>query len=92
MYELLTPATNENHKSVITHQDYCFLGRVDHIHHSPNAVGHLEILVPINLEGQFKLAVEAALSEDALQEGVEQTLVKLIVNAATIDGLGHQCF
>ena len=44
----------------------------------------------VDLESQFELAVEASLGEDAVQEGVEQTLVKLVVNAATIDGQGHQ--
>ena len=44
----------------------------------------------VDLESQFELAVEASLGEDAVQEGVEQTLVKLVVNAAAIDGQGHQ--
>lgn len=48
--------------------------------------------MPVHLESQFKLAVKASLGEDAIQEGVEEALVKLIVNAATINGLSHQCF
>ena len=46
----------------------------------------------VNFESQFELAVEATLGENAVQEGVEQTLVKLIVNAAAVDGLSHQSF
>lgn len=48
--------------------------------------------MPVDLESQFELTVEASLGEDAVQEGVEQTLVKFIVNAAAIDGQGHQGF
>lgn len=44
----------------------------------------------VNLAGQFELAVKASLGEDAIQEGDEETLVKLVVDATAIDGLGHQ--
>lgn len=57
---------------------------------TPNAVRHLDVLVSVNLEGQLELAVEASLGEDAFQEGVEKTLVKLVVDATTVDGQGHQ--
>lgn len=48
--------------------------------------------MPVHLESQFKLAVKASLGEDAIQEGVKKALIKLIVNAATINRLSHQCF
>lgn len=48
--------------------------------------------MPVHLESQFKLAVKASLGEDAIQEGVEEALVELIVDAATVNGLSHQCF
>lgn len=48
--------------------------------------------MPVHLESQFKLAVKASLGEDAIQEGVEKALVKIIVDAATINGLSHQSF
>lgn len=48
--------------------------------------------MPVNLESQFEFTVKASLGEDALQEGDEEALVKLIIDAATIDGLSHQCF
>lgn len=44
----------------------------------------------VDLAGQLELAVEASLGEDAFQEGDEETLVKLVVDAAAVDGLGHQ--
>lgn len=46
--------------------------------------------MPINLAGQLEFTIETPGCEQPLQEGIEQTLVKLIVHAATIDGLGHQ--
>lgn len=59
-------------------------------HYWPNAVGHLYVFVSIHLYGQFEFAVETSLCEDAVQEGDEQPLVKLIVDATPIDGLSHQ--
>lgn len=56
----------------------------------PDAIGHLNVLVAIHLAGQLELAVKALGGEETLQEGVEQALVKLVVHAATIDGLSHQ--
>lgn len=44
----------------------------------------------VNLKSQFELAVKASLGEDSVQESVEQTLIKLVVNATAIDGLGHE--
>lgn len=44
----------------------------------------------VDLAGQLELAVEASLGEDALKEGDEETLVKLVVDAAAVDGLSHQ--
>lgn len=44
----------------------------------------------VHLAGQLELAVEASLGEDALQEGDEETLVEFVVDAAAVDGLGHQ--
>jgi hypothetical protein len=46
--------------------------------------------VPVNLARQLEFTVEAAGGEQPLQEGVEQTLVELIVHPPTIDGLRHQ--
>lgn len=46
--------------------------------------------MPVNLESQFEFTVKASLGEDAFQEGDEEPLVKLIIDAATIDGLSHQ--
>ena len=46
--------------------------------------------MPVNLAGQLELTVETPGGEQALQEGVEQTLVELVVHPAAIDGLGHQ--
>lgn len=46
----------------------------------------------VHLESQLKLAVKASLGEDAIQEGVEEALVKLVVDAAAINGLSHQRF
>lgn len=39
----------------------------------------------VNFESQFELAVKASLGEDAVQEGVEQPLVKLVVDPTSID-------
>lgn len=58
--------------------------------HAPDAVWHLDVLVPVDLAGQLELTVETPGGEQALQEGVEQTLVELVVHPAAIDGLGHQ--
>ena len=44
----------------------------------------------VDLQCQLELAVEAAGGEDAVQEGVEQPLVELVVDAAAVDGLSHQ--
>lgn len=46
----------------------------------------------VHLESQLKLAVKASLGEDAIQEGVEEALVKLVVDAAAVNGLSHQRF
>lgn len=46
--------------------------------------------MPVDLAGQLELTVETPGGEQALQEGVEQTLVELVVHPAAIDGLGHQ--
>lgn len=56
----------------------------------PDAIWHLNVFVPINLASQLKFTIETLRREQTLQESVEQTLVKLIVHAPTIDGLGHQ--
>lgn len=48
--------------------------------------------MPVNFKSQFELAVETPLGKDAIQESDEQTLVELVVNASTIDGLSHQGF
>lgn len=58
--------------------------------HSPDPIGHLDVLVSVHLEGKLELAVKAAGGEEAVQEGVEQPLVKLVVDAAAVDGLSHQ--
>lgn len=58
--------------------------------HAPDAVRHLDVLVPVDLAGQLKLTVETPGGEEPLQERVEQTLVELVVHAPAVDGLGHQ--
>ena len=44
----------------------------------------------VHLEGELELAVEAAGGEEAVQEGVEQPLVELVIDAPAVDGLSHQ--
>lgn len=56
----------------------------------PDAVGHFDVLLSVHLQSQFELAVEASLGEDAIQEGDEEPLVELVVDAAAVDGLGHE--
>lgn len=56
----------------------------------PDAVWHLNVFVSINFAGQLKFTVETLCCEQTLQEGVEQTLIELVVHSATVDGLSHQ--
>ncbi len=44
----------------------------------------------VHFERQLELAVEAAGGEETLQEGVEQPLVELVIDASSVDGLSHQ--
>lgn len=44
----------------------------------------------IDLARQLEFTVETPRGKQALQEGIEQTLVELIVHPPTVDGLGHQ--
>lgn len=56
----------------------------------PDAVGHLNVFMPIDLASQLELTIEALRREQALQESAEQALVKLIVHPPAVDGLRHQ--
>lgn len=44
----------------------------------------------IHIADQWELRVKALGCEQLIEEGSEQPLVKLIVNLATIDALGHE--
>lgn len=56
----------------------------------PDSVWHLNVFMPINLASQFEFTVKTQGGEEALQETVQQALVKLIIDAAPINGLSHQ--
>lgn len=58
---------------------------------SPDALWHVNVLpMPINVGHQRKVCLEALDGEDPVHKGVEETLVKVIVDATTIDTLGEQ--
>lgn len=56
----------------------------------PDSIWHLNVFMPINLASQFEFTVKTQGGEEALQESVQQALVKFIINATSINCLSHQ--
>lgn len=54
-----------------------------------DVIWYLNVFVFINFVSQFKFIIEIFRREQTFQESVEQTLVKFIVYAFIIDGLGY---
>lgn len=60
--------------------------------HQPYSLWHIDVLasVTINVGHQGEVCLKALHGEQAVHEGVEEALVKVIVYAATIDALGEK--
>ena len=60
--------------------------------HIPYAFGHVDMLAPlvVNVGHQREVRLEALLGEEPVDEGVEEALVKVVVDAAAVDALGEK--
>lgn len=59
----------------------------------PDALWHGDVLaqVAINVGDQGEVRLKTLHREETVHKGVEQPLVKVVVNAATINALGEKC-
>lgn len=66
--------------------------REKHCHLSPDALRHVDApsSVPVNVSHEGKVRLKALHGEEAVDERVEQTLVKVVVDTATVDALGEK--
>ena len=60
--------------------------------HTPNPIRHVNVLplLVVNGSHEVEIALKALGGEQPVNKGVDEALVKVVVDAATVDALGEQ--